>query len=184
MILPPKHRRDCETMKYLSGKPFTAGANSRAYVDRWEETFGRKDMSDPDPPALPDRLCAVMEDGSPCILHLNHMCQHYTSAEKAAYQAAVSRREDERLDFLVNCRLKSFGDPQPCDGDGEISSAKERSFPSDLDRRATMIELVRRLKYACLNRQILTLAEGEIVSLLLLLQDLKNMPGKPNPVFP
>jgi hypothetical protein len=32
-------------MRYLSSKPFTGGANSKAFVDRWEETFGRKDAS-------------------------------------------------------------------------------------------------------------------------------------------
>ena len=35
-------------MKYLSSKPFTGGANSRAYVDRWEETFGKPPACDGD----------------------------------------------------------------------------------------------------------------------------------------
>lgn len=37
-------------MKYLSSKPFTGGANSKAYVDRWEETFGKKNAdTSPEP---------------------------------------------------------------------------------------------------------------------------------------
>lgn len=32
-------------MKYLSSKPFTGGANSKAFVDRWDEAFGRKEAA-------------------------------------------------------------------------------------------------------------------------------------------
>jgi hypothetical protein len=35
-------------MKYLSSKPFTGGVNSRAFVDRWEDTFGKPQPCDDD----------------------------------------------------------------------------------------------------------------------------------------
>ena len=161
-------------MKYLSSKPFTGGANSQAFVDRWDEAFGKKNPSAPDPDSIPKRPCGTVENGSPCILRSEHGGGHYTEAEKAAFNASTAKREDENLDFLVRRRLESYGDPQPCDGDEEVSAAKERIPFTEFDRQAAMIGLERRLKKACLDRLVLTLTEDEIFSLLLLLEDLKS----------
>ena len=100
-------------MKYLSSKPFTGGANSKAFVDHWAESFGKK--------------------GSGSI----------------------------------------FTSPW-CDGNEEVSAAKDRTPFTELDRQVAMAGLERRLKQAYLDRLFLTLTGEEIFSLLLLLQDLKN----------
>ena len=47
-------------MKYLSSKPFTGGANSKAFVDRWDEAFGRKEAA----PAPGPVACDGVEDVS------------------------------------------------------------------------------------------------------------------------
>lgn len=47
-------------MKYLSSKPFTGGANSKAFVDRWEETFGRQEAA----PAFDPVACDGVGDVS------------------------------------------------------------------------------------------------------------------------
>ena len=171
-------------MKYLSSRPFTAGANSKAFVDRWDEAFGKKNPSAPDPDSIPKRPCGTVENGSPCILRSEHGGGHYTEAEKAAFNASTAKREDENLDFLVRRRLESYGDPQPCDGDEEVSAAKERIPFTEFDRQATMIGLERRLKKAYLDQLVLTLTDAEIFSLLLLLKDLKDPATKTrDPLF-
>lgn len=176
----PFLRRDSKHMKYLSNKPFTGGANSQAYVDRWEDTFGKQDPGtpcSPEPllPPSPNRIfvppCGEVENGSPCILPWNHLGKHYTAAERAAFQVNIAKREVERLDFLVSCKLLSSGDPQSCEGDGEVSKAKDRTpFEAVIDRQNTMAVLKRRLKRAYLDRLVLTLTEAEIFSLLLLFE--------------
>ena len=153
-------------MKYLSGRPFTAGANSRAYVERWEETFGRKNPKPTESIDLCDSpWCGIVENGSPCILPSGHDGKHYTAAEK-----------DENLDFLVGLKLESRDWPQPCDGDGDVSSSKDRppfSRPSlaKIERQAILEGLERRLKRVYLDRLSLTLTDEEILSLLLLFQN-------------
>ena len=171
-------------MKYLSSKPFTGGANSQAFVDRWDEAFGKKDSGTSAPDSIPGRPCGTVENGSPCILRSEHGGGHYTEAEKAAFNASTAKREDENLDFLVRRRLESYGDPQPCDGDEEVSAAKERIPFTEFDRQTAMIGLERRLKKACLDRLVLTLTEDEIFSLLLLFKDLKDpAPRNRNTMF-
>ena len=160
-------------MKYLSSKPFTGGANSKAFVDHWAESFGKKGSGS----IFTSPWCGAMEKGSPCILPSEHEGKHYTQKDKAEFQAGKSRREDERLDFLVDWDVKAratLGDPQPCDGNEEVSAAKDRTPFTELDRQVAMSGLERRLKQAYLDRLFLTLTGEEIFSLLLLLQDLKN----------
>ena len=166
-------------MKYLSSKPFTGGANSQAFVDRWDEAFGKKNPMAENPIGLSaSPWCGEVEECSPCILPTGHTGKHYTQAEREEFQSRTARREDENLDFLVGHKLQSRGDPQPCDGDGDVSSLKDRppfSRPSlaKIERHAILAGLERRVKRAYLDRLSLTLTDEEILSLLLLLQDLK-----------
>jgi hypothetical protein len=57
-------------MKYLSKTPFTAGANSKAYVDHWGENFGegRKGSVPKDPDCGLDGKSAERPDGSPSVV--------------------------------------------------------------------------------------------------------------------
>ena len=163
-------------MKYLSSKPFTAGANSKVFVDRWDETFGKKNPSTSAPDSIPERLCGTVENGSPCILRSCHEGSHYTEAEKAASQASIARREDERLDFLVGLKLESRDCPRPCDGDDDVASSKDlppfsKTSLAKFERQAILAGLERRVKKVYLDRLSLTLTDEEILSLLLLLQD-------------
>ena len=145
-------RRDEKKMKYLSSKPFTGGANSRAYVDRWEEIFGKKDPKAADPASRSDPpLCGVRVK------------------ERGLY-----RKESDDLDFLVDRMLESYRDPQPCDGSEDVSAAKDRIPFTAIDRQITMSVLERRLKEAYVDRQSLALTEEEIFSLVLLLKELRE----------
>ena len=162
-------------MKYLSSKPFTGGANSKAFVDRWDEAFGKKNPSTSAPDSIPGKPCGTVENGSPCILRSGHGGGHYTEAEKMVSLAGVASREDENLDFLVGLKLESRDYPLPCDGDGDVSSSKDRppfSRPSlaQIERQAILAGLERRVKKAYLDRLSLTLTDEEILSLLLLFQ--------------
>jgi hypothetical protein len=160
-------------MKYLSSKPFTGGANSQAFVDRWDEAFGKKD----DAPLDPDKLCEDVVEGSSCRLPFEHGGKHYTQKEKAEFQANKARREAARLDFLADWELKSrvvLGELPYCDGDAEVSAAKDRTPFTSIDRHVTMVGLERKLKQSYLDQVELTLSREEIFVLLLMFQDLRN----------
>ena len=168
-------------MKYLSSKPFTGGANSKAFVERWEETFGKKDPGPPAPDRIPDHACDIVENGSPCILPTKHVGRHYTEAERTAWRVSSLRRDDDNLDFLVGCKLKSRDYPCPCDGDGEESALKDRTPAfearhAEIERHGIMAGLELRVKKAYLFHIVLTLTDEEILSLLLMFQD-RRKPG-------
>ena len=159
-------------MKYLSSKPFTGGANSKAYVDRWEEIFGKKDPEPSDPFRYPDHpCCGIRVKESPCILPPEHSGGHYTQSERTDWRARTSNRDDERLDILVDGKLRSYKDPHPCDGDAEVSAAKDRTPFTAIDRQIAMAGLERRLKEAYLDQHALTLDVDEIFLLVLLFRE-------------
>jgi hypothetical protein len=165
-------------MKYLSKKPFSSKVATPEYLANFDATFGKRNPPPSPPDSLFDHPCKAREEDSPCILPTGHVGRHYTQAAKAAFETSKDRREDEKLNFLIgDLRTRAalgLGEPQICDTDEAVSSAKNRGPFTEIDRQIVMIGLEQRLKRAYLGRLTLVITMEEIFALLLLLEDLKK----------